>query len=367
MAHDDGGPRAGAPPGTVDARGSAPPGGAHPDGHVGTIGDCGVYEHGVRRGGRIPLGEAAAAAASTEGFVWIGLQQPTHQDIADVAAQFELPALAVEDAVRAHQRPKIEAYGEVLFAVLKPVRYIDQDEVVEVSEVALFLGPHFVITVRHGPTEILGAVRAELDAGSHPLLTDFGPALVLYRAADLVVDQYESVLEAIGADVDEIEEQVFGTGEGDHAQRIYKLKREVAEFRRAVVPLAWPFERLASAAIGHVPDSTAHHFRDIHDHVLRATDQLESIDRLLTDVLQANTARVATAQSQIALRQNEDMRKISAWAAIALVPTAVAGVYGMNFEHMPELEWEYGYFAVLGLIGAVCLALYRAFKTNGWL
>jgi len=333
----------------------------------GAIGDCGVYEHGVRRGGRIPLSGAAAAAASTDGFVWIGLQQPTERDIAAVAAQFDLPALAVEDAVRAHQRPKVEAYGDVLFAVLKPVHYLDRDEVVEVSEVAVFLGPHFVITVRHGPTEVLAAVRTELDGGAHQLLTDFGPALVLYRAADLVVDEYERVLEAIRADVDEIEEQVFGAGEDDHAQRIYKLKREVAEFRRALVPLAWPFERLATAAVGHVPDSTAHHFRDIHDHVLRATDQLEAIDRLLTDVLQANTARVATAQSRIALRQNEDMRKISAWAAMALVPTAVAGIYGMNFEHMPELSWRFGYPVVLALIATVCVTLYRAFRRNGWL
>ncbi|WP_225755323.1 magnesium and cobalt transport protein CorA [Actinotalea sp. Marseille-Q4924] len=366
MAHDDDGapqPRRG----ESSPRATAQRDLSHDDRPVGTIGDCGVYEHGVRRGGRIPLSEAAAAAAATEGFVWIGLQQPTHQDIADVAVQFDLPPLAVEDAVRAHQRPKLEAYGEVLFAVLKPVRYIDSEEVVEVSEVAIFLGPHFVITVRHGHSDVLTAVRAELDGGAHPLLTDFGPSLVLYRAADLVVDGYERVLEAIGADVDEIEEEVFGAGEDDHAERIYKLKREVAEFRRAVVPLAWPFERLATAAVGHVPDSTAHHFRDIHDHVLRATDQLEAIDRLLTDVLQANTARVATAQSKIALRQNEDMRKISAWAAIALVPTAVAGIYGMNFEHMPELESRYGYFVVLGVIGVICFTLYRAFRHNGWL
>ncbi|MBC7292441.1 MAG: magnesium and cobalt transport protein CorA [Actinotalea sp.] len=334
---------------------------------MGTIGDCGLYERGARRGGRIPLEEAGAAAAATDGFVWIGLQQPTHQDIAEVAEQFGLPALAVEDAVRAHQRPKVEAYGPVLFAVLKPVHYVDHDETVDVSEVAVFLGPGFVITVRHGASDVLGAVRRELDGGSHPSLADFGPALVLYRAADLVVDEYERALELIGEDVDEIEEEVFGPGEDDQAERIYKLKREVAEFRRALVPLARPFEQLATGVVGHVPDATAHHFRDIHDHVLRATDQLESIDRLLTDVLQANTARVATEQSRIALRQNEDMRKISAWAAMALVPTAVAGVYGMNFEHMPELGWRYGYVGVLVLIAAACFTLYRSFRRNGWL
>jgi magnesium transporter len=260
----------------------------------------------------------------------------------------------------------------VVFFVLKPVRYVDRDEVVDINEIAVFLGPHFVVTVRHGDSPIVRQVRQELDApagsggvGDEALRS--GPGAVLYRAADLVVDGYEDVIEKINDDVDEIEGQVFGPGGDDHAERIYKLKQEVAEFRRAVLPLARPLESLLTADVPYVPAGLGAYFRDVHDHLLRAADAVEGIDRQLTDVLQANTARVTTAQSRVALRQNEDMRKISAWAAIALVPTAIAGVYGMNFENMPELRWEYGYFVVLALIVGACLLLHRLFRRNGWL
>ena len=331
----------------------------------GRIGDCGLYEHGKRRAGRIPLGEAGHAARGTEGFVWIGLQQPTEGDLAQLAEEFRLPALAVEDAVKAHQRPKLEVYGDVLFVVLKPVRYIDHDEMVEVAEIALFLGEGFVVTVRHGNSDVLGRVRAEFDAGS-PLLA-LGPTAVLYRAADLVADGYESTIELINEDVDEIELQVFGHDEAGHAERIYKLKREIAEFRRAVLPMAHAIQRLyESPVLGIDPEASAY-FRDVHDHLLRASDAIEGHDRLLSDVLQADLARLGLRHSEIAVRQNEDMRKISAWAAIGLLPTAVAGVYGMNFEHMPELGWRYGYFVVVGLIALACLALHRMFRRNGWL
>ena len=338
-----------------------------PRGIDAVIGDCAVYEDGHRRPGRIRLDRAAAAAAGTSGFVWIGLQQPTAEDISTVADEFELPALAVEDAVKAHQRPKLEVYQGVVFVVLKPVRYVDHDEVVDVSELALFVGPNFVVTVRHGHSEVLGRVRAELDAGDTELLRH-GPTGVLYRAADLVVDGYEDAIVSITEDIDEIETQVFGgDAEEDHAERIYKLKREVAEFRRAVLPLAAPLDRLAQGNVPVLDAATAPYFRDVHDHALRASDAIESHDRLLFDVLQANLARVGVRQSEIAVRQNEDMRRISAWAAIALVPTAIAGIYGMNFEHMPELTWEFGYFAVLGVIALVCGGLYWLFRRSGWL
>jgi magnesium transporter len=330
------------------------------------IGDSGVYEDGHRRPGRLPLDRAGEAARSTSGFVWIGLQQPSTEDIAAVADEFDLPPLAVEDAVKAHQRPKLEVYDDVVFMVLKPVRYVDHEEVVEVSEIALFLGPKFVITVRHGQSDVLRRVRAELDRGNSELLAS-GPTAVLYRTADLVVDGYEEAIISITEDVDEIESQVFGDDELDHAERIYKLKREIAEFRRAVLPLATPLHRLAEGLVPVVDKATAPYFRDVHDHALRAADAIEGHDRLLSDVLQADLARVEVRQSRIALRQNEDMRKISAWAAIALVPTAVAGIYGMNFEYMPELTWRFGYFMVLGLIAAVCLGLYRLFRRSGWL
>ena len=330
------------------------------------IGDCGVYTGGRRMAGRVPLREAGETAKVTDGFVWVGLQQPTADDIAEVADEFGLPALAVEDAVKAHQRPKLEVYGDVVFVVLKPVDYIDHDEVVTVSEIAMFVGTHFVVTVRHGDNDVLRQVRHELDTRAVDGL-DFGPAAVLYRAADLIVDGYEAALQDINVDVNEIESLVFGSGDDDHAERIYKLKQEVGEFRRAVLPLARPLERLAHSAVPHIPESAAAYFRDVHDHLLRASDEVEGIDRQLTDVLQANTARVTTGQSRVALRQNEDTRKISAWAAIALVPTAIAGIYGINFDNMPELRWQYSYFIVLGVIVTVCSGLYRLFRKRGWL
>jgi magnesium transporter len=338
------------------------------------IGDCAVYEDGHRRPGRLPLEQAGEAAQQTSGFVWIGLQQPSTEDIADVAREFNLPALAVEDAVKAHQRPKLDVYDDVLFVVLKPVRYVDHDEVVDVTELALFLGPNFVVTVRHGESRVLHRVREELDAGDSSLI-EHGPTGVLYRTADLVVDGYEEAIDFINEDVDEIELQVFGNPDGsDHSERIYKLKREIAEFRRAVLPLAVPLHRLAEAAVPGIDAAAALYFRDVQDHLLRASDAIEGHDRLLSDVLQADLARVTARQSEIAVqqnetavRQNEDMRKISAWAAIALVPTAIAGIYGMNFHNIPELRWHYGYYVALGVIGGACFVLHRLFHRNGWL
>ncbi len=345
------------------------------------IGDCGVYEGGRRLPGRLPLHRAADLSRRTEGFVWIGLQKPTAEEVTAVARAFDLPALAVEDAIKAHQRPKLEVYDDVVFVVLKPVRYVDHEEVVEISEIAMFLGPSFVVTVRHGDSDVLQRVRAELDGGASALLRH-GPTAVLYRAADRVVDGYLEAVAFIDEDVDEIESQVFSSPDADdHSERIYKLKREVADFRRAVQPLTTPLQMLVDGNVPHVDPAAGHYFRDVHDHVLRAAEAVEGQDRLLTDVLQADLARVSALQSriaarqseialqqnEIAVRQNEDMRKISAWAAIALVPTAIAGVYGMNFEHMPELQWRYGYFVVLGVIGLVCFVLYRLFRRNGWL
>ncbi len=346
--------------------GSARPDPAYDQGAIdAVVGDYGVYGDGHRLPGRIP-DRAAAGARSSSGFVWIGLKQPSAQDIATVADEFGLPSLAVEDAVKAHQRPKLDVYDDVVFMVLKPVRYVDHEEVVEVSEIALFLGPNFVVTVRHGHSDVLRRVRSELDrAGSE--LVSHGPTAVLYRTADLVVDGYEEAITSITEDIDEIESQVFGADEEDHAERIYKLKREVAEFRRAALPLATSLQRLADGSIPGVDQEVAPYFRDVHDHSLRAADAIEGHDRLLSDVLQADLARVGVRQSKISVRQNEDMRRISAWAAIALAPTAIAGIYGMNFEFMPLLTWRYGYFVVLAVIVAVCLGLYRLFRRSGWL
>jgi len=362
--------------------GDVPPSAVAPDvparGIDEVIGDCAVYADGRRRPGVVPLHAAGTAARAADGFVWLGLQQPTADEIAVVAEEFGLPELAVEDAVKAHQRPKLETYADVVFAVIKPVVYVDHDEVVDVTEIAVFVGRHFVVTVRHGGSDVLRQVRTELDDPSSGLCRH-GPIGVLYRAADLVVDGYEEAILCINDDVDEIELQVFGSEHDDrdddeNSERIYKLKREVAEFRRAVQPLALPLQRLSDGSVAGVDNPAQQYFRDVHDHVLRASEAIDGQDRLLSDVLQAELARVAARQSriavrqtEIAVRQNEDMRKISAWAAMALVPTAIAGIYGMNFDNMPELRWQYGYFIVLGVITTACGALYALFRRNRWL
>jgi magnesium transporter len=352
QAQDDPGPEA---PGRVGSVGLD-----------GTVADCAVYDGGKRRGGRLTVPDARQAARTVrDGFVWLGLVEPTAEQIAAVAAEFELPALAVEDAVKAHQRPKLERYGDVLFVVVKPVRYIDHVEIVEVDEVAVFLGEKFVVTVRHGDNDVVSRVRKELDHNSD--LLGGGPSAVLYRLVDIVVDGYADVAAEIDVDVSDIEVQVFGGDPVDHSERIYKLKREVLQFRSAVQPLAPAVEELAAGAVPGVSPKAAEYFRDVHDHLLRVGDRIDGYDNLLTGVLQADLARVAVRQNQAAARQSEDVRKISAWAAIALVPTAIAGIYGMNFDNMPELHTHYGYFVVLAVIVLACVGLYVQFRRNDWL
>ncbi|WP_298458867.1 magnesium/cobalt transporter CorA [uncultured Cellulomonas sp.] len=327
--------------------------------------DCGVYAGGLRRPGEADVRRAVEVAVAERGFVWIGLSQPTAEEFDALQRQLRLPQLAVEDAVKAHQRPKLERYDDLTFAVVKPARYVDHDEVVKIGELAIFLGRDFILTVRHGDTEVPAQVRRDLEAD--PELLAHGPAAVLYRCLDLVVDEYLSIVDSIGVDVDQIEDQVFGGVPGEHAERIYKLKREVLEFRRAVVPLVTPVLQLVEGTVPGVgPDAQAY-FRDVHDHLLRAADAIEGYDDLLSNVLQAELAQVTVEQNRVSVRQNEDMRKISAWAAIALVPTAIAGIYGMNFEHMPELETRYGYFVVLAVIVAACVGLHALFRRNDWL
>jgi len=348
---------------------------------------CKLYRADGRQQSVSDLPGALATARTDGGFVWIGLHGTSAHDLEDLAVTFGLPALAVEDAINAHQRPKFEQYPDLTFAVVKPVRYVDHDEVVDVSEVAVFLGAHFVITVRHGESTVVADVRAELDL---PELEDAdvdgvdltvtlpggaagpAPAAVLYRLLDHVVDGYTAVVEAIAVDVEDIEEQVFSGGQEEHAERIYKLKREVLEFRRAVAPLVNPLQRLVDGGpVGPRAQAVAEekrpYYRDVLDHLLRAADAVDGYDRLLTDVLQAHLTQVSVRQNRASAQQNEDMRRISAWAAIALVPTAIAGIYGMNFQNMPELTTRYGYFVVLAVIAAVCVGLYLAFRARKWL
>jgi magnesium transporter len=322
--------------------------------------DCAVYEDGRRRDGDLDLERAYEASKSGDGssFVWIGLHQPSAEELDAVAREFFLHELAVEDAVKAHQRPKIEEYEHTLFIVLKTAKYHEASETVEMGEINLFVGDGFLISVRHGEPSALDGVRRKIE--ERPDLLRCGPGAVMHAIADHVVDDYSPVLAGIEEDIEEVEEQVFSSDRTNPTERIYKLKREVLSMHRATAPLVEPLEHLAEGRVPIVHEDIREYFRDVYDHVARANETVENMREMLNGVLDANTA-------QISVRQNEDVRKISAWVAIIAVPTMVAGIYGMNFEHMPELRWELGYPAALALMAVVCFGLYRYFKRVGWL
>lgn len=320
--------------------------------------DCAVYENGVRRVGKLALEDAYEAGREPDAFVWIGLYEPTKEEFESVSREFGLHELAVEDAIKAHQRPKLEVYDDSVFGVLKPVRYNDAEENVEIGEVMLFIGDGFVVTVRHGEVRELSAVRRSLEA--HPELLKCGTGAVLHAVLDSVVDDYAPIIDALDVDIQEVETDVFTPHGGNPAERIYKLKREVLEFHGAMAPLADPLDRLMMGKIPLVNEELRPYFRDVYDHLVRALDRVDAFRDLLTSVLEANL-------TQVSVRQNEDMRRISAWVAIAAVPTMVAGLYGMNFDHMPELGWKFGYPLVVGGTIFVCIALYRMFRRKGWL
>ncbi|MFE3037072.1 magnesium and cobalt transport protein CorA [Streptomyces canus] len=302
---------------------------------------------------------------SRDGFVWLGLHEPSDHEFEGIADLFDLHPLAVEDAVEAHQRPKVERYGETLFAVFKTVCYVEHEEltatseVVNTGEIMVFVGEDFVITVRHGSHGSLGPLREELESDPGQLAK--GPAAVLHAIADHVVDDYLDVTDSVQSDIDLVETAVFAdNGARVDAGRIYQLKRELLELKRAVVPLSRPLEELSTRPIQVVAPEIQAYFRDVSDHLLRAKEQIGAFDELLNSILQAHLAQVTVAQ-------NEDMRKITAWAAVIAVPTMVCGVYGMNFDHMPELHWTFGYPLVMGVIAVACAVLYRGFRRNGWL
>jgi len=318
--------------------------------------DCAAYEGGQRRQGELPVERASEAAGKDGAFVWLGVVEPSEEEFKAVASEFGLHELAVEDAVRAHQRPKVEEYGETIHVVVKTARYVDPKEVIELGELSIFIAPNFVITVRHGKAD-LAPVRERLE--QRPDLLEKGPGAVLYAILDHVVDSYIEAAHGFDQDVREVELQVFGEGQNP-TERIYKLEREVLEFQAATAPLAEALEELCSNNYAVVPATLHEYFRDVEDHLARVSTRIENFRQLLDSALEANL-------TQVSMRQNEDMRKISAWVAIAAVPTMVAGIYGMNFETMPELQWRYGYPTVVAIVLAVCLFLYWRFKRAGWL
>lgn len=307
-------------------------------------------------------------------FCWIGLLRPSPEEMKSVAAEFGLHPLAVEDTIKAHQRPKMERYGNVQFVVLRPARYLDADEDIELGEVHLFLGPEFVITVRHAEEPDLKAVRHRLEG--EPDLLSNGPYSVLYVIMDKIVDDYGPVLDGLQDDIDEIEVQVFN-GERDVSKRIYQLTREVIEFQRAVEPLAEIFVELrdrlkeqASAADLELRRA----LRDVADHATRVVERTDGYRQLLTNILSVNAALVAQRQndemtrlSEAGFQQNEQVKRISSWAAIGFAPTLIASIYGMNFDTMPELHWLLGYPSALALMLLLGTVLYFLFRRSGWL
>jgi magnesium transporter len=327
--------------------------------------DCAVYQEGRRRPGELALADAFEATEDDNAFVWIGLYEPDEREFDAVAREFNLHELAVEDAIKAHQRPKLEVYDDTLFVVLKTARYLEAEETVEFGEIMLFIGPQFVVAVRHKPASELRGVRKEIE--SRPDLLRFGPGAVLYAILDRVVDDYLPVIEGLDQDIKEVEKQVFSQEGHNPAERIYMLKREVIEFHQSTAPLAEPLDRLVRGQVPLLHQDMPEYFRDVQDHLLRVVEQVNAFRDLLTSVLQANLTQVALRQNEVGMQQNADVRKISAWVAIVAVPTMIAGIYGMNFEHMPELRWVLGYPLALLAMALACAALYRAFKRNGWL
>lgn len=324
--------------------------------------DCAIYRNGRRHAGPTDVVAALEEARdAVDAFLWIGLHEPTAQEFDRVSEEFGLHPLAVEDALKAHQRPKLEVYEDSLFLVLKPVVYEPRADTVSTGELMVFLGDSFVVTVRHGEGAPLSEVRRRLE--SQPEVLRHGPTSVLYAICDAVVDHYIDVAAELQGDLEELEAEVFqphGVRARNTASRIYTFKRQVLEFRRATAPLAAPMTRLAGAGVPYVSEESQPFFRDVSDHLTRATEQVEGLDRLLSDILSAHLA-------QMGVRQNDDMRKISAWAAMAAVPTMVAGIYGMNFAHMPELGWVWSYPVVMVLTAAAMVSLYRLFKRRGWM
>lgn len=326
--------------------------------------DCAVYREGVRLPGHIT--HAAALANVREqgsGFVWVGLHEPDAEQMADVAEIFGLHELAAEDAVQAHNRPKLERYDDVLILILRTVKYVEHDrntvsEIVETGEIMVFLGPDFVITVRHGDHTGLAGVRRDLEGMPERLAP--GPSTVLHAVADHVVDSYVMVTGEIEDDVEQMEEDVFSPRSRLTIEASYQLKREVVELRRAVAPLALPLQLLTHESNLPLPKEIRRYFRDVADHHTAAVDRIRDFDESLSALINAALAKVS-------VQQNTDMRKISAWAAIAAVPTMIAGIYGMNFEHMPELHWLWGYPAVIAIILVICTGLFVNFRRHDWL
>ena len=324
--------------------------------------DRAVYRDGRRTAEPDDFAGLHAACQARDAVGWLGLVEPTKEEFAAVAREFDLHELAVEDAVKAHQRPKLERYGDTLFLVLRPARYVDETETVLFGEVAIFVGPQFVITVRHGEAPELGPVRRRLEA--RPDLLRRGALTIAYAIVDHVVDGYQPVVAGLENDIDEIEDEVFGA-RVTVSRRIYELTREVIEFQRATAPLEGILARLMEEP--GVDEEERRYLRDVHDHAIRVREQAHAFRALLQNILSVNLTLETKALSEASHAQNEQVKRISAWAAILFAPTLVGTIYGMNFEHMPELDWRLGYPFALALMVLISVGLYSIFRRRHWI
>ena len=329
--------------------------------------DSAVYVEGLRRPGVVGLDETYEVVRDTGGVAWIGLYRPTIDELESVAAEFGLHHLAVEDALKGHQRSKLERYGDTLFLALRTARYIDETETVEFGELHVFVGPQFVVTVRHAESPDLALVRDRLEAD--PELLAKGPEAILYAVLDEVVDEYEPVIAGLENDIDEIEDQLFGEAEHDVlTRRIYDLSSEVIGFQRAVQPLIGIIGALQRGGEKYGVDlDLSHHLGDVLDHVTRSGERAEAFRTLLDKALQAQSTLITRRMTEVSVAQNEQIKRITSWAAILFAPTLVGTVYGMNFRYMPELEWVFGYPFAMGLMLLLGIGLYVAFKRRDWL
>ncbi|WBB69934.1 magnesium/cobalt transporter CorA [Micromonospora sp. WMMD812] len=335
--------------------------------------DSAVYTGGRRFASPSTLADTyRCLQEQADAMAWIGLYRPDPDQITSLAREFRLHELAVEDAINAHQRPKLERYGDTLFVVLRAARYEDLREEVEFSELHLFIGPGFVITVRHGEAPDLAATRRRMEG--EPQMLARGPQAVLYAILDQVVDGYAPVVAGLENDIDEIETEVFG-GDPNASRRIYELSREVIQFQRAARPLLGVLGALAAGSGKYGTDEELQRYlRDVTDHLTQVVERVDSFRHLLQNILAVNATLVSQQQNEemrsltaASYAQNEELKKVSSWAAILFAPTLIGTVYGMNFVHMPELRWRYGYLFAVALMALVCGTLYLIFKRRGWL
>jgi magnesium transporter len=320
--------------------------------------NCASYSNG-RRVANIEIEKISDALCEPQGFVWIGLHEPSEELLKQIQHEFRLHDLAIEDAHRAHQRPKLETYGETLFIVLRTAQMNQEQHQIEFGETHFFVGSNFLVSVRHGSTRPYTEVRTRCE--STPQLLRKGPGFALYAVMDAIVDQYFPVIDALEGELETLEERIFGEKSSrETTEQIYQLKRQFVEVKRAVVPLIDICTRLVRFDLELIPEDTRPYFRDVYDHVIRINEMVDSGREILATALEANF-------SLISISQNEIQKRFAGWAAIIAVPTMIAGIYGMNFKFMPELSWHYGYPFVLGLTITLCGLMYGLFRRAGWL